>query len=413
MHKRPRVGILVGSLEQGGAQSMALRLLDGLEKSGIDVYLLSIDRTHEVPIHGNSERAQELAERIHFLSLANVRWSTGIKVLISPWQWVRLNWTVHSLQLDIVLSFMERANILNLLSLGAQRRILSIRKHLDMALSAKTPAKRWLIKTLYPWLLCRSDRINFNSLWAAKNFQSLFQVPEKKISVIHNYVDHQLLQEMAHVDIPCEYTGVFDHPVIITCGRLIQAKGHKHLVRAFAPVHEQYPQMHLVILGDGPLRKRLQLLTQELGLVSSVHFPGYQPNPFAWMARASFFVLPSLAEGFPNVLLEGMSLGLPVISTDCPSGPREILDVQDQFHFENSEFSKTAYGLLTPRLDQEATDAISSLSLAEQALAQAMLTMCADQEMRFEYGRAARQRAQDFTYAQHMHAWMGLFEEVI
>mgnify|MGYP000037444926 FL=1 len=85
-------------------------------------------------------------------------------------------------------------------------------------------------------------------------------------------------------------------------------------------------EARLVLLGDGPDRGRLEGLASELGIAENVHFAGFEPNPYAWMARAAALVLSSRCEGFANVLVEALACGANVVSTDCPSGPREILE---------------------------------------------------------------------------------------
>ena len=116
-----------------------------------------------------------------------------------------------------------------------------------------------------------------------------------------------------------------DEPVLISVGRLSPQKDQATLIEALAIVQNEVP-CRLIILGDGPLREDLLTLVREKGLKDKVELTGFVSNPYAWMAKADCFVLSSIWEGFPNVLAEALSLGIPIISTDCPSGPAEILD---------------------------------------------------------------------------------------
>ncbi len=113
-------------------------------------------------------------------------------------------------------------------------------------------------------------------------------------------------------------------PVVLGVGRLVPAKDFPTLLRAFARVREKRAA-RLVILGEGEQRARLAELATQLGVADDVALPGFVRNPFAWMSRASCFALSSLWEGSPGVLIEAMACGCPVVSTDCPSGPHEIL----------------------------------------------------------------------------------------
>ncbi len=113
-------------------------------------------------------------------------------------------------------------------------------------------------------------------------------------------------------------------PVLIGAGRLGRAKSFSNLLRAFAIVHQKRP-VKLLILGDGRKRRELEKLAQKLGVEKDFDLPGFVVNPYAFISRADLFVLSSLWEGMPNVLIEALALGIPVVSTDCRSGPREIL----------------------------------------------------------------------------------------
>lgn len=114
-------------------------------------------------------------------------------------------------------------------------------------------------------------------------------------------------------------------PVVLGVGRLELQKDFATLIRAFERVQRQRPA-NLVILGEGSQRPALQQLVQALGIAEQVDMPGYEPNPFAYMRRSAVFVLSSKFEGLPNALIQAMACGCPVVSTDCPSGPAEILD---------------------------------------------------------------------------------------
>lgn len=116
------------------------------------------------------------------------------------------------------------------------------------------------------------------------------------------------------------------NPVIVTAGRLTHQKGHARLVRAFAPVARSHPEWTLRICGSGPRRKPLRTLIAELGLQERVLLLGSVDDMGLELSQASIFALSSRFEGFPMVLLEAMSKGLPIVSMDCPTGPRELID---------------------------------------------------------------------------------------
>jgi N-acetylgalactosamine-N,N'-diacetylbacillosaminyl-diphospho-undecaprenol 4-alpha-N-acetylgalactosaminyltransferase len=145
-----------------------------------------------------------------------------------------------------------------------------------------------------------------------------FGVQRSRIATIHNPVDVERIRRNACAPAPCALPEKF----IVAAGRLTKAKNFAVLIEAFAA---SGIDDHLVILGEGSEHEALQRLAAELGVADRVHMLGYVPNPHAIMARAEAFVSSSNAEGFPNALVEAMALGLPIIATDCPSGPAEIL----------------------------------------------------------------------------------------
>jgi glycosyltransferase involved in cell wall biosynthesis len=148
-----------------------------------------------------------------------------------------------------------------------------------------------------------------------------FGANPRKIQVIYNGVDLERTRDSARApcDLPC-----LDLPRVVTAGRLSDQKDFSTLLRAFRLVVDRHPST-LVIVGDGELRARVEQMISDLDLTDHVIMTGFQANPFPYMKDGEVFVLSSYFEGFGNVLVEAMSLGKPVVATDCPSGPGEII----------------------------------------------------------------------------------------
>lgn len=149
-------------------------------------------------------------------------------------------------------------------------------------------------------------------------------VPSNKVSVIHNpVVTPELTMRMAR---PASHPWMEDGgpPVILSAGRLSAQKDYPTLIKAFSRVIEERP-CRLIILGEGPRRRQLARLIKNLGLAERVSLPGWADNPFAFMSRAALFVISSRYEGLPGVLIQALACGCPCVSTDCPTGPAEIL----------------------------------------------------------------------------------------
>lgn len=150
-------------------------------------------------------------------------------------------------------------------------------------------------------------------------------IKRNRISVIYNPVWSPEIEILAGQPVSLIWPVQKDMPVIISAGRFSSEKDFSTLIQAFAKLRKKH-QAKLILLGEGSLRASLEDLAKQLGVIDDLTMPGFVENPFAYLARADVFVLPSLHEGFGNVLVEAMACGTPVVSTNCPSGPREILD---------------------------------------------------------------------------------------
>jgi glycosyltransferase involved in cell wall biosynthesis len=173
------------------------------------------------------------------------------------------------------------------------------------------------LRRLYP----RADAIVCVSAGVAEDLRRYLTLPAGRITIIHNPI--QILAEEPSARLH-PWLGDRGQPVILGAGRLSRQKDFMTLLHAFALLSD-LPAHRLMIIGEGPERAHLEREAVRLGIAERVTLPGFVTNPRACMAASSLFVLSSAWEGFGNVLVEAMAVGTPVVSTDCPSGPREIL----------------------------------------------------------------------------------------
>ena len=150
--------------------------------------------------------------------------------------------------------------------------------------------------------------------------------------------------------------------------------------------------LFLILVGDGvEYRSKYYTVIEKFGIKEHVYFTGFQKNPYKYMAKCSCFVLSSLSEGFPNVLAEAMTLGLPVIATNCLSGPAEILRKDNNYDAVSEHFEECDYGLITPRMTEDNNEN------AICQLANAINTLLSDEEMMRRYAMLSKQRVNDFS----------------
>jgi glycosyltransferase involved in cell wall biosynthesis len=158
----------------------------------------------------------------------------------------------------------------------------------------------------------------------ARELGEMVGVPKERIRVIYNPVDLDRLASLAAEPLDDPWFRPGEPPVILAAGRLIPQKDYPTLVQAFSRLRRK-TQARLVILGEGKERSRLEAAIRDSGLAADIRLPGFQANPYAYMARAAVFVLSSISEGLATVVIEALACGRPVVSTDCPYGPAEIL----------------------------------------------------------------------------------------
>lgn len=230
---------------------------------------------------------------------------------------------------DSFLAAMNHANVVAALAhriaRSQARLVLSERAHLSSVL-AEFPGWRMrmtlaLMRLTYPW----ADRIVTVSHGVAEDLLRQLPLDAQRVVTIYNPVVDDALRRKAEAAPTHPWLLSGSVPVVLAAGRLIAQKDFATLLDAFARLRRQRPA-RLLILGEGELRGPLQARAATLGISEDVALPGFDPNPFPAMRAASLFVLSSRFEGLPGVLVQAMACGARVVSTDCPSGPREVLE---------------------------------------------------------------------------------------
>jgi glycosyltransferase involved in cell wall biosynthesis len=300
MLHRKRILFAINSLAGGGAERVLATLLAGSVpwRARYDIHLALLDdepRAYDVP---EWVAVHQLGARHKLLpSLTQLRALVG---RVSP---------------DATLSFLTRANIANAWAMAGRGRpwLISERVNTSAHLGDARAAKA-MVRIVYP----RAAHVIAVSDGVVDDLAANFRVERARMSAIANPVDHRRIAELAAE--PPAFVPADRY--IVSAGRLMPNKNFPLLLRAYA---QASPRERLVILGEGPERGALQALAASLGIADRVDMPGFVANPFAVVARAQAYAMPSNAEGFPNGLVEAMACGIPVVATNCASGPSEIL----------------------------------------------------------------------------------------
>lgn len=232
-----------------------------------------------------------------------------------------------------------------------------------------------------------------------------FGIRKEKIRLIYNPIALKKIHEQSREPIPEAYEPLFRDPVVIHMGRLSNEKGQWHLIRAFSVLKKEVHNAKLIILGEGALRGYLENMIHDFGFEQDVYLLGWQENPYPYLARADVFVLSSLWEGLPDSLLEALGCGLPVISSDCRSGPREILAPSTDYHIQTKDVEHAEYGVLVPVCDGRMYRARDALTKEERILGEAMRDSLRDISQLEAYKKKSQQRAEDFDIEKIIKEW--------
>ena len=356
-----KIGLLVNDLTGGGAEKAVI----------LYARYLSADAGHDVTIYTleSADQAYELPPSVPRRTLVSGRLNRGVGRIASlPIQAAELTARFRKDQIDVGLSFLQRANAVNALSrrFGNRAKIVLSEQNFAQDVYPRDrlsgQVMRAIIRTTYPL----ADRVLAASLDVKVGLEEL-GLPPDLIEVAHN-----------PVEVP---PGRGQQPrtlgtrpaIITTVGRLVDLKDHPTLIRAFARVRESQ-EATLQIVGVGPNKERLIALAGELGVADDVHLLGWHDDPYSVLQESDIFVLSSTTEGFGIVLVEALACGLPAVSTDCKGGPREILE-------------DGSSGLLVPVGDPE-------------PMAAAILRLIEDEGLYAAMSSRATKRAGDFDLPQ-------------
>ena len=291
---------------------------------------------------------------------------------------MRLRKLKKEAQIDIAYSFGPTANLANIASGGRAKMWLGIRSYMDMG----NPKQIRLFCRCADMVVCCSETIcrevqEKYRCGKAVTLQNPFDIKEVK-----------LLSGSEEAELPWK-----EGRILISMGREDSVKGFWHLLKSFALVHEKLPDTRLMIIGKGEFEPYKEL-AEKLGVNEDVFFTGLKKNPYPYLKKGTLYVLTSYYEGFPNAMVEAMSMGLPVIATDCKTGPREILEDQ--------------YGILIPNMEPEPDFDPQNITEEERDLAGQVIGLLEDQDRMQHYREMALKRAGDYTaesYIEKIRRW--------
>ena len=331
---KPSISLFIPNLDGGGAERVMLHLAEGFAARGFAVDL--------VVAQAEGAYLSKIPETIRLVNL-------DAKSPVLLFKTLALKQYLQQEQPAFLLSTLDifsSATWAKRLAGVNTRVVMCVQTNLSQQFQDRhamvIQKLKWaVVKRFYPW----ADAIVTASEGVARDLEQNAKIAMEQMTVIYNPVVTPDFTQKAQETVANPWFEADQPPVLLGVGRIVKQKSFATLIRAFALVRQRYPA-RLMILGDVDAREpsvkpELDALIEQFGLQDDVLFLGFVENPYAYMARASVFVLSSIYEGFGNVVAEAIAAGTPVVSTDCESGPAEILN-------------KGQYGELVPVGDHEA-----------------------------------------------------------
>ncbi len=302
------ITFLINSLGEGGAQRVMVTLAKQFVKEGKNVTILSLAKNN----------FYDLPSEVNMVYFSNKSRDSTLSIPYYAW---KLKQYVKKNNIHIVQSHIFRANFVNLFSkiLGSKQQAqVSNRSVVSRFFSEGMTGKINLL--LISLLYKKADLIIYISERMKLDFHEQFTMRKKEV-VIYNPYDIDMILEQANEEVE-NFTFNREKRYLITIGRLIPLKRFQDVIEAMQKLPSD---VELILLGDGTEQASLEVLAKKYTLEKRIHFLGQVKNPFAYIKRSDIFVSSSSVEGFPNVLVEAMLCQTAVVSSDCISGPREIL----------------------------------------------------------------------------------------
>ena len=330
---KTKTSILINSLDGGGAERVVSYLLKYLISKDMNVVLVLMSDTivFQIP-HG---------VKVIYLAKSATSERGFLKFLKLPWLAYKYSKVLKNNHISVSISFLSRSNYINIISSFFDKNVKKIisersfpsQQYGDTSLNSKI--NNFLIKKLYP----KAHLIISNSLGNANDLVTTYKIDRTRIQTIYNPIDKSEIDKV----LPIKDFMNPDYTNFITVGRLDTAKNHSFLIDVIDNLDRK--DVRLYIFGEGKLKKELQDKIEKLNLDNQIFLMGFTSNPIQYLKVSDAFLFGSKSEGFPNVLLESLASNLPIISTNCNSGPNEILFNKIM---EIDSFKVSELGILVP-----------------------------------------------------------------
>lgn len=373
--------ILVTKLSNGGAEKSAVLLSKNLSKK-YNVYLAVFDG-----------RNRDYETDVDIIDLKTNITKNLIKKLFNLKKRIYLLKNIkEKYRIDCTISFLTGPSLVNILSKKNDKTVVSVRNNIKEKGKIQSLVNKYVMK--------RADKVVTVSEDMREYHIKKDKISPSKIITIHNVCDINdiLIKSEEKID---KYNNIFeDGNIIISLGRYEKQKAQGKLIRAFSKLAKEENKYKLVIFGRGKEKKKLQKLVKDLDVTENIFLLDYVSNPYKYLKKSKIFAMSSIYEGCSNAILEAMSLGLPIVATDCKYGNKEILF---------SKTKKESYGILVSVGDNKYRKAKEKLTKEEIELYEALKKLTNDEDLRSYYSKKSKERIK--RYLDNLDNWVECIEE--
>jgi glycosyltransferase involved in cell wall biosynthesis len=354
----------IPSLYGGGAERVIKYLVENIEVE--EKILCTLE----------SGQKYSLDKKIKYKKLTTIDGRSSLikKLTFFILQYFKFVFFIYKEKPDSIISFLERSNIITILTPTNAKKVISIRSFISKKFE-DTGLKGKIVKFFYKLLFTKVDNFVVPTKEIKDDLIKNFSIKEQKIEVIYNPIDLNNIDLLKIEKLDKEYSDLFmNNKILINVGNLTHPKGQWHLIKVFSRLKKTNDKIKLIIIGEGNYLEFLHNVASALKLniynykTSSliddsydIYFLGFQSNPYKFLYNSDIFIFSSLREGFPNALIEAMACGLLVISANCQSGPKEILE-NGKYGILLPQFSGNKHSFILDKIEKIWVDEILNLN---------------------------------------------------
>ena len=388
------IAFLVPNLHSGGSERIAARLSEMFSKEH-NVFMVVFD---------SSDISYKYGGRLVDLKLPAVSGRAG-KIINLLKRITAIRKLVKKEKIDVICSFTSAADNANAYSRAKAKQLVSCRGALFLEQNMQTYKK-----------LCEaSDGILFNSEGMRKIYLKAYPEDEKKTFVLYNLFDIEQIRAKAGEPLETELEEFMKtHKTVTAVGRFVPEKGQWNLIKSFELLKEKIPEAGLVFVGHmGSVEQQIHEMAQKSRYAEDIKFAGYSDNPFKYCRNSAVYAMSSISEGFPNALVEAMAVNTPVVSTNCKTGPAEIIFNNPETTVTKDGYTVGEYGIITPPFLQDKPDfELENKDITHKIFAEALEKVISDKELSEKLTKTAAQKAESLDGNKMINKYENLFNQI-